>query len=393
MHIVLVSKLSGHGGIAVYNRTLAKSLAEMGHQVVIVTSQKSDFALHELHDGVRLHGIQPMGFSWLRKVPWLGRYARDFEHLFYSYQVSRALAGIHQKGEIDLVECAEVGGEGCFYLRQKKRAPVVVRCHTPTVVLKKHHLRAEMPYSTWLLERMERFCIRSADLLTTPSRDMAEVISREFDVPFDQIHPVPNPVNAEEFTREKMQTMQTEKIIVLHVGRFERVKGIEVLANAIPLVVRSVPEIFFVFLGAARSDAYASAIKQRLEAAGEKNVEILGFVVQEEMLNWYHRADVAVVPSLNYESFSYTCAQAMAAGLPVVASRIGGIPETVDNKTSGLLVETGNVHELADGIILLAKDDNMRVEMGKKGAEKAHEKFNASVVAEQMLSMYEKIVP
>src|SRR5262249_53185833 len=117
-------------------------------------------------------------------------------------------------------------------------------------------------------------------------------------------------------------------VTILHVGRLDRGKGIEVLANAIPSVLAKVPSCRFVFIGDDCSDGKGSTWRKRLEsqlaAAGvDKQVTFLGGLDQLELNAWYRKADIAVVPSLIYESFSYTCAQAAAAGLPVIASRIG----------------------------------------------------------------------
>ena len=120
------------------------------------------------------------------------------------------------------------------------------------------------------------------------------------------------------------------------------------MVEAIPQVLEAVPQARFVFIGAARSDQKSEYWCSLLHQAGGNRVEMLGFLSQAEMLDWYHKADIAVVPSLNYESFSYTCAQAMAAGMPVVASRIGGIPETLNFGEFGKLVEMGDTKALSD---------------------------------------------
>jgi glycosyltransferase involved in cell wall biosynthesis len=97
---------------------------------------------------------------------------------------------------------------------------------------------------------------------------------------------------------------------------------------------------------------------------------------------------MCVVPSILYESFSYTCAQAMAAGRPVVATRIGGIPETVEDGVTGLLVEPGNAAELAEALIRLALDPVQRARMGQAGRERVARDFNPATVARRMLAVY-----
>jgi glycosyltransferase involved in cell wall biosynthesis len=77
-----------------------------------------------------------------------------------------------------------------------------------------------------------------------------------------------------------------------------------------------------------------------------KKVKFTGFVPYEDLPKYYADADVVVVASEIYESFSYTVAQAMACNKPVIASNIGGIPETLDSGRLGLLFEPGNIDSL-----------------------------------------------
>ena len=113
----------------------------------------------------------------------------------------------------------------------------------------------------------------------------------------------------------------------------------------------------------------------------------LGPLDEPDLLAWYQRADIAVVPSMLYESFSYTCAQAMAAGLPVVATRIGGIPETIDDNSSGLLVNPGDVNELAQAILRCARDPHLRRRMSEAGKTKAQRQFDSPKIARQFLEV------
>jgi len=182
-------------------------------------------------------------------------------------------------------------------------------------------------------------------------------------------------------------------VVVLHVGRLERVKGIGILEEAIPEVLRACPHAFFVFIGQPRADEDGRLWDERLRETFERmgvadRVRLLNYVENAVMNRWYQRADLAIVPSLNYESFSYTCAQAMAAGLPVVATAIGGIPETLDHGACGLLVSPSDVAGYRDALIALIQDSERREEMGRFGRERANTVFAAPVVAERIVELY-----
>src|SRR6185295_6149285 len=104
----------------------------------------------------------------------------------------------------------------------------------------------------------------------------------------------------------------------------------------------------------------------------------------------YEGADLCVVPALQYESFSYTCAQAMAAGKPVVATRIGGMSETLGDGLAGVLVDPNDPTQLAQAIVDLLKDNDKRQLMGQAGREKAAREFEPAAVAQRNLEVYER---
>jgi glycosyltransferase involved in cell wall biosynthesis len=181
----------------------------------------------------------------------------------------------------------------------------------------------------------------------------------------------------------------SQGITILHVGRLDRVKGIEILIRAATAVIAQIPNIRFILLGGG-SAGYLEKLHQLINANDIKQdqFQLLGDVSQGDLITWYQKADIAVVPTMNYESFSYTVAQAMAAGLPVVASRIGGIQETTGVENAAILVEAGDEKQLADALVALCQNPEMRQMMGKAGLSRAKSYFSDDVVAEKTLALY-----
>ena len=120
------------------------------------------------------------------------------------------------------------------------------------------------------------------------------------------------------------------------------------------------------------------------------HVELWGAISQSELIHAYHGADIGVVPSLLYESFSYACAQTMACGLPVVASRIGGIPETLAQGECGVLVAPGSPGDLSEALIHLCRDPAKRRALGAAGRERAVTAFSSETAARRNLEVYEQ---
>lgn len=401
LHIVLANQWypphTGSGGVAAHNLYLAHALVKLGHRVTVVAARWSSDIPATAHDnGVTVHRVLSQDHYRLRRLPVLGRYVRPVQQWLYSRRVAVELRRLEQVDRPDVIEFVDVNAEAFVYLHARKRVKTVIRCQTPVFVLRNYYQPAEMPYDTALTSAMEKYCLHKADLLTAPSHDMAQTIAFGASVPVDSISVIPNALDGSLFTSGEPHAYKTEGIIILHVGRLDRAKGIEVLAAAIPQVVRQCPAAQVVFVGDDRPTGEGDTWQQRLsrefvQAGVEKNVTFTGPVDQKRLAHWYSRADIAVVPSVLYESFSYTCAQAMAAGVPIVASRIGGIPETLADGVTGILVEPGNVASLAEMLVSLCRDADLRQRMGRAGQERVRSLFRPSVVAQQMAELYHEL--
>lgn len=401
MHVALVNRWypphSGFGGVAMYNYFLAAALAELGHRVTVVAARWStDAPALERSDGIQVRRLLIQHRPWLHRLPLAGRYMRSIVMASYSVQVMRALEELDATDPPDVVEFADIEAEGYAYLQRRRRATAIVRCHTPMFVLHRYYRPEERPWSTKSLGAREKFCIRRADALSAPSHDMANTIARECRLPEQRIAVIPNALDTAIFDRAiaDRRARDADELVFLHVGRMDRGKGIDVLAQAIPWVLKEVPRARFVFIGDDCPDGHGSTWRARLEMQSASlglrdRIDCLGPLDQAETIAWYGRSDVALVPSLIYESFSYTCAQASAASLPVVASRIGGIPETVEDGVSGVIVEPGSVEQLTAAMIRLARDPALRQRMGIAGKEKAKQ-FASARVAERTLALYQR---
>jgi len=401
MHIVLANRWypprSGHGGVATYNYFLAHALVSLGHHVTVVSARMSaDDPSRETDGQVAIHRLPLPNYErWFRRIPFLGRYARASGQYIYGHRVANKLDELAAVDSVNVVEFADVNAEGFSYLRRNGRSPVVIRCHTPTFVLDRYATPGSIAYDTRITSWMETQAIRAADALTAPSGDMAHVIEASCSLPPGTVRAIPNGLDVEMFHggNQRVDRHDRGDLVVLHVGRLEAVKGIGVLVHAIPSVLESVPRVQFVLIGAARSETQAQMWKDRLRKAGGDRVTVLGPVDQTDLLAWYRKVDVVVVPTLNYESFSYTCAQAMAAGLPVVASRVGGIPETIEDGKSGLLIEPGDSTGLAEAVVRLLKDRPLRHRLGRAARDKSRTDFAADKVARQTLEVYASVLP
>lgn len=202
------------------------------------------------------------------------------------------------------------------------------------------------------------------------------------------IYVIPNGIDFDE-----IQKIRTEDRLkhpaILFMGTLGRVKGIDVLLNAIPIIRKEIPNLHVYIAG--KSESEGDNLKKLVKALNiEESVSFLGFVSGDEKYAYCKSADIYVQPS-RYETFGVVLLEAMACGKPVVASNVGGIPFVVEDGKTGLLFESENVEELAEKIISLLGDKERRTKMGEAGRERA-KGFTWERSAERTVEVYKEVI-
>lgn len=379
-----------------HNYYFANACTKLGHRVTVIARRPSrDVPARRCSDGITVLRVSTPNLYRYRRVPLVGQHYRIAAALVYSWQVCRALGALRREVPVDVVEFTDVNAEG-FFWRQGRGGKLAVRCQTPAFVLAQYYTPAESVYDPTLLGRAERQVIRRAEILFAPSRDMAAVLSAACQLASDRFHVIPNALDTRLFS-PAVRERESREPTILFVGRLERAKGIKVLAQAIPQVCQHVPSVRFVIIGPDRPRPPDGSHRQFLEQSlaehiASGHVELRGAISQPDLIRAYHGADIGVVPSLLYESFSYTCAQTMACGLPVVASRIGGIPETLAHGQCGMLVTPESPQDLSEALVELCRDPDKRRALGAAGRERAVTAFSSETVARRNLEVYEQAI-
>jgi len=175
------------------------------------------------------------------------------------------------------------------------------------------------------------------------------------------------------------------KKIVLAVGKMSFGKGSDVLIAAVPEVVRAVPEALVVFVG--RKNPLIEVPEDVQEY-----VKVLGVLPHEEVLKIYTVAHVVTMPSVWQEPHGRVLIEAMRLGRPVVATRVGGIPETMEDGVSGLLVERNDPRLLAKAITQILSSPEFGQQMGENGRLGLEKKFNVQNILQRTLDLYQDVL-
>jgi len=171
------------------------------------------------------------------------------------------------------------------------------------------------------------------------------------------------------------------------VARLEPEKGHRYLLEAMPAIVNAVPNAWLLLAGeGSQTDALRAQASSLPLAAGQR-VVIAGFQTDIEAVT--QALDVAVLPSLR-EAQGLALLEAMAARRPVVASAVGGIPETIRDGMDGLLVPPADPAALAAAVIRLARDAELRDRLAASGRRRVEERFSVTASVRQVEAIYDE---
>jgi glycosyltransferase involved in cell wall biosynthesis len=180
---------------------------------------------------------------------------------------------------------------------------------------------------------------------------------------------------------------ETKFLKVGFIGRLEPVKGPKFFIEAAKSILTQRQNVRFILIGdgslkeGLRRDTACAGLKEYFDFAGWK----------EDVRPDLWTMDLVVLPSIN-EAVGRSALEAQAAGVPVVATKVGGIPETVKDGVTGILVESNNADALAVAILLLLDDEKKRKEMGEAARGWVDEKFSDRLMVEKFADLYRELM-
>ena len=374
------------GGAAVATAALAQGLVERGVEVDVVTA------------GVGSSG--ECRASWLRREP--------FEHPGLTvYRVRSRRTGIHEAGMGDaasylvaalplirrLLRTHKYDVVHIFFslptgallpFLNLRGTPVVVSLRGSDVPGYDPHNRALQLVHRFLAP-LTRWIWRRADRVVALSESLGQLALRTW--PDLRYAVVPNGVDLTLFhpagtTRQR----PPGAIRCLAVARLVERKGLGDLIRALVLLERGRFELEIV--GGGADERVLRDLATRLGVA--RDVRFTGALSRPDVARRYREADLFTLPS-SAESFGNVFAEALASGLPIVGTAVGGIPDLVEHGRNGLLVPPGDVHALAGAIRYLADDPELRAEMTLRNRAKAEATLEWAQVTRRYLSIFEAI--
>ena len=367
-----------YGGAEIVAYQLVVNMAQRNHEINVFTTSVDSKNHIEKYKNIKIY-----------------RYGKNFKvgHSIISF-------GMFQKPikyQVDIIHVhSSVAIAGIAAMRYAKRK------NTPLVLT--HHGDVQESYGGVLRRVGVFFCnkylinkvLSHADVIISPSEYYIDE-SRFLGKYRDKIVVIPNGINIEDFDvpyskeecREKLG-LSINKNIILFVGNLIPYKGPDVLVKAMSRVVKEVPDVELVFVGSGKMREELKKLSKKLQI--EKNVKFTGFVKESLKSLYYKAADVFCLPStLNTEVFPIVLLEASASGLPMVVSDLDTFKCIIEEGYNGLFTKRRDENNLADAIIYLLENEDMREKMGKNGREKV-EDYSWERIAEETEKVYKDVL-
>lgn len=225
------------------------------------------------------------------------------------------------------------------------------------------------PKKSFLARWAAKIVLKKADFITCTSQYLYNAMGEYTSL--DKVKIVPFGVDCEIFKpypEKKNGPVRTIGIV----KALEPVYGIEYLIRAVPIIAGKFDNLKVLIVGGGNPEPYKKLAR---EIHVENFIEFTGKVPHNTVSEYLARMDVFVMPSLS-DSEAVSAQEAQAMEIPVIASRVAGVPEVVRDGVTGILVEPGNHIAIADAVIRLLSNDSLREKMGKQGREHVKRHFN-----------------
>jgi len=362
-----------YGGSGIVGSELGRELALRGHEVHFISSALPT-RLTELNNKVHFHEVEMMSYPL-------------FEHQPYTLALSTKMMTVARAENLDLLHVhyaiphsisAILARES---LKPKRYLPVITTLHGTDITL----VGADRSYLP-----ITRYGLQQSDGVTAVSKFLKQATIETFD--FDEIEVIPNFICPNHYRREEdspllKELAPTGEKLLVHVSNFRAVKRpadcVEILAKVLQkeikarlVMVGDGPE-----LSAVRHRARQLDVLEKTEFVGK----------QAKIADYLTVADVFLLPS-EEESFGLAALEAQACEVPVVATRVGGLPEVVADKESGFLSDIGDTEKMSDDVMKVLSDEELHRAFGLRGRELAIARYSSELVIPQYIKFYEKVL-
>jgi len=360
------------GGTEAVVKNLARVLNQRGIRTDVMT-----FNMDKKWHALRHWEVKRDGEATLYRVPgYGGAFTRHLNCFGINLHFVPSLKFIKFANQYDIVHFHDVIDLSFPLFSFFIKKPKVFHCHTLSESIKIYQYSI---INRYLLRRAADYFICIGNLTKHLLVNLGVKQSKVFNLP-----------NAVNVTTFKSGKRKRENNVILFVGRITRRKGLHVLLRSLSYLKTPVQ---LIIIGGVSDEKYFKEIQGLISSLKESQhfITYLGSASTHELIHWYQSGTIFICPSLK-EEFGIVNIEAMACQMPVIATRVGNIPDIIDHMQNGILVSPGDPIELADAINYLLENEQERIGFGDKARKKVIKYFSWDVIADKLCGVYQSII-
>lgn len=417
MKVLLVSeyfppKIFGGGEISSW--LLAKNLSKHGVDVSVLTSHFHGLKKVEEKEGVKIYRNLLTGKNPQSII-------ENFKRAFvFPFTTERELIKLHRAENFDLIHCMNINSIiGAAKAKEKVRRPIIAHINSPQLfcplgtlmkedktcnencsllnffrcflnsgkiskVEKKFYLSYNPFFALYVYHRFKKrkSALKKMDFFIAISNFMKNLLLRE-GIPEEKIAVVPNILELEKLSKLKVE--QHDPVRILYIGNYEKFKGPQILLEALKGIERDYKANFY---GSGSLEKWMKNFVR--ENNLQEKIKIYGEVSYEKIPQIYKENDIVVFPSIIGEAFGRVALEAMASGKVVIASKIGGVVDIIEDGKNGLLVKPGDKEELINIIKTLIQNRKFRDDLCKE-ARKNAKNYSGEKISKKLIEIYKSV--
>ncbi|MBF0385591.1 MAG: GT4 family glycosyltransferase PelF [Candidatus Omnitrophica bacterium] len=346
------------GGVERGTVDFAKYLVERGHGSVVVSNGGS------LVESLEQSGSKHYSFPVHRKNLWV------------MFRMVKVLRSIIIKEKIDVVHArSRVPAWIAYFACRRTEAVFITTCHGH--------------YKNRLFSQVMGW----SKLVIVPSHSVGQFMMRNYGVSSKSLRYIPRSVDRDYFAARPTPARNESKCIISIVGRITPLKGHKFFLRAMVKVIRNIPfaKIWIIGESPQKKPGYRKELELLVRHLGiERNVEFLGN--RKDIPELLAKTDVLVMSSIEPESFGRVILEGQAVGVPVIATKVGGVVDIIDHEVNGLLVAPKDVEAMANQVIRVIKNKDIADTLVRNAKEKIKNNFLLEHMAEKTIAVYEELL-
>ena len=250
----------------------------------------------------------------------------------------------------------------------------------------------------WFLRIFEEKMLARAKKIIAVSHFTKWELETYYKIPASKIRVIHNGVDTKKFQpaadKRKIKAalgFNPDDLLILSVGRLYARKGLFTLIESMPPIMKRFKNAKFVVSGKGQSDEMHKLIAHAEKLGVKDNLIFTGYYPDQKLPKLYQAADVFAFSTF-YEHHPFAVLEALATGLPVVTTWVGGIPETIENGKNGFLVEPFNVKQFSDRILYLLEHPAEAADMGRLARKTIVEQYDWRIVVKDAMEVYDEVL-